>query len=128
MVCISFKSYQCIINVYAIFPTAPTAVRDLQAAASSTESILITWNYPEYPNSELTEFVVYYRKNPSTIQMTPNILNDNFEERVVPIDMTRLDLTGLDVFTNYAIHMTVRGEGVEDAPIEIEISARTNAG
>jgi len=44
----------------------------------------------------------------------------------VPVDMLSLNLSGLNAFTNYSIHMSVRGENVSDAPIEIEIIARTN--
>ena len=111
-----------------IYSTAPTAVRDLQAMASSTESIYISWNHPEYPNSQLTRYIVYHRRNPPIIQMSPNILNDGFTVVEVPVNMLSLNLSGLDTFTNYAIHMSVRGENVNDAPIEIEISSRTNGG
>ena len=60
------------------------------------------------------------------IQMSPNILNDGFVAVEVPVDMLSLNLSGLNTFTNYSIHMSVRGEGVSDAPIEIEMFARTN--
>ena len=106
--------------------TAPTAVRDLSAVASSSESIYISWNHPQYPNSQLTQYIIYHRANPPMIQMSPNILNDGFVAVDIPVDMLSLNLSNLSTFTNYAIHMSVRGEGVSDAPIEIEIIDRTN--
>ena len=61
------------------------------------------------------------------IQMSPNISNDSFVVVEVPVNMLSVNLSGLNTFTNYSIHMSVRGEGVSDAPIEIEIIARTNS-
>ena len=106
--------------------TAPTAVRDLDAVASSPESIYISWNHPQYPNSQLTQYIIYHSENPSRIQMSPNISNDSFVAVEVPVDMLSVNLSGLNTFTNYSIHMSVRGEAVSDAPIEIEIIDRTN--
>ena len=113
---------------YAIdYFTAPTAVQDLTAVASSLESIYISWNHPQYPNSQLTQYIIYHRANPPMIQLSPNISNDGFVAVEVPVDMLSLNLSGLNTFTNYSIHMSVRGEGVSDAPIEIEIIDRTNS-
>ncbi|XP_065904155.1 cell adhesion molecule DSCAML1-like isoform X2 [Dysidea avara] len=107
--------------------SAPTAIRDLGAVASSSESIYISWNHPQYPNSQLTQYIIYHRANPPMIQMSPNILNDDFMVVEVSVDMLSLNLSGLDPFTNYAIHVSVRGEGVSNAPIETEIITRTNS-
>ena len=120
----------CLNYVYRYYDTnyftAPTAVRDLSAVTSSPESIYISWNHPQYPNSQLTQYIIYHRANPPMIQMSPNILNDGFMVVEVSVDMLSLNLSGLNPFTNYSIHVSVRGEGVNDAPIEIEIIARTN--
>ena len=119
------------ISIYLLFIliifTAPTAVRNLSAVASSPESIYISWKHPQYPNSQLTQYIIYHRANPPTIQMSPNISNTSFDRVEVPVDMLSLNLSGLNTFTNYSIHMSVRGEGVSDAPIEVEIIARTNS-
>ena len=112
-----------------IVSVAPTAVRDLEAVPSSSISIYLTWNHPEYPNSELTRYIVYYRADPSVIQMSPNIMSDGFNSMSVPspVTTTSYNLTQLMVFTNYSIHMSVMGEdGVDNAPIEQEILQRTN--
>jgi len=62
------------------------------------------------------------------IQMSPNIQSVNFNNVGVPspVTTTNYNLTGLDVFTNYSIHMSVMGDGVPIAPIEVEILQRTN--
>jgi len=99
-----------------------TAVNDLSAVASSTESIFISWKHPTYPNSQLTQYIIYYRINPLE---SPNISNEDFVIDTVPANILSLNLTGLNCFTNYSIHMSVRGEGVSDAPMEMEIIART---
>jgi len=111
-----------------IISIAPTAVRDLAAIPSSPNSIYITWDHPQYPNSQLTQYIVYYRANPSVIQMSPNIQSDGFNNMGVPspVTTTSYNLTGLDVFTNYTIHMSVMGDGVPNAPIEVEMLQRTN--
>ena len=111
-----------------IVSVAPTAVRDLEAVPSSPTSICLTWNHPEYPNSELTRYIVYYRADPSVIQMFPNISSDNFNNMSVTssVTTTSYNLTQLMIFTNYSIHMSVMGDGVPNAPIEEEIHQRTN--
>ena len=94
--------------------------------ASSAESIFISWKHPAYPNSQLTQYIIYYRINSLVLQLSPNISNEDFVTVTVPGNMLSLNLTGLETFTDYSIHMSVRGEGVSDAPIETEIIARTN--
>ena len=107
---------------------APTAVRELNAFPSSPESIFITWDHPEYPNSQLLEYFIFYQMDPLVVQQTPNISSDEFLSVTSPADSASLtfNLTGLSVFTNYSIHMTVSADGEEDAPIEVEILSRTN--
>ena len=110
-----------------IVSVAPAAVRDLTAVPSSLTSIYLTWKHPEYPNSQLTQYIIYYKANPSVIQMFPSISSDDFNVSLPPsFPMTRYYLTGLSVFTNYSIHMSVMGYGVPTAPIELEILERTN--
>ena len=120
-------SNQSVLYQHLLYFIAPTAIHDLSAMASSTESIYISWNHPKYPNSQLTQYIVYHRRNPPMIQMSPNISNNGFVVVEVPTNTLSLNLSGLNTFTNYSIHMSVRGEGVSDAPIEIEIITRTNS-
>jgi len=58
--------------------------------------------------------------------MFPEISNNGFTAVEVPANMLSLNLSGLNAFTNYSIHMSVRGEGVNDSPIDMEIIDRTN--
>ena len=60
------------------------------------------------------------------IQMSPDISNNGFVAVEISANLLSLNLSRLNTFTNYSIHMSVRGEGVSDAPIEIEIIDRTN--
>ena len=66
--------------------------------------------------------------DPLVVQELPNISSDEFLSVTSPADSTSLtfNLTGLSVFTNYSIHMTVSADSKEDAPIEVEILSRTN--
>lgn len=88
----------------------PTAVRNISAIPSSPESINITWDHPEYPNSQLLNYIIYYNSTPEIVGIT---LNHN--------------LTNLTVFTYYTIRVTVNGQGVGNAPFDGEILQRTNA-
>ena len=67
--------------------------------------------------------------NPHVIQQPPNILSDGFSNVTLPADTTNLmfNLTGLNVFTNYTVHITVSADGVDDAPVENEVLSRTNS-
>ena len=124
--CIQLLYYQHQINHSCLTFLAPTAVRDLIATPSSSESILIKWDHPEYPNSQLLEYIIFYQMNPSVVQQPPNISSDGFLNVTLPADTTYLNLTGLIAFTNYTIHITVSADGVDNAPIEDEVLSRTN--
>ena len=67
--------------------------------------------------------------DPLIVRQPPNISSDGFSNVTSPADSISLtfNLTGLNAFTNYSIHMTVSADGEgEDAPIELEILSRTN--
>ena len=66
--------------------------------------------------------------DPLVVQQPPNISSDGFSNVASPADSTSLtfNITGLNPFTNYSIHMTVSADGVDNAPIEVEILTRTN--
>ena len=65
--------------------------------------------------------------DPLVVQQPPRISSDGFSNVTSPADSASLtfNLTGLSVFTNYSIHMTVSTASVGNAPIEREILART---
>ena len=69
---------------------APTAVRELNAFPSSPESIFITWDHPEYPNSQLLEYFIFYQMDSLTVQQTPKISSDEFLSVTSPADSANL--------------------------------------
>ena len=95
---------------------------------STSESIYIAWDHPEYPNSQLLNYNFYYNDNPAMLQSgSEKISTNGFEEMTLEI-VTSYNLTGLSSFTNYTILITVTGRNVsDDAPFEVEILHRTNS-
>ena len=109
-----------------LYFTVPTAVRNIQVMMSTPESIYLTWDHPEYPNSQLMNYIVYYNDNPEMLQSAGNISTDGFISMELGI-VTSYNLTGLVPFTNYTILVTVSGRDVGVAPFDMEILQRTNA-
>ena len=66
--------------------------------------------------------------DPLIVQQPPNISSDGFSNVTSPAESISLtfNLTGLSIFTNYSMHMTVSAYSVGNAPIEVEILTRTN--
>ena len=104
----------------------PTPVRNIKVAMSTSESIFIIWDHPEYPNSQLLNYIFYYNDNPSMLQLSGGISTDGFADMVLEI-MTSYNLTGLPPFTNYTVVITVTGRGVGNAPFVMESLQRTKA-
>ena len=107
---------------------APTAVRNIRTkpADFTYESIFICWDHPEYPNSQLSTYIVYSIEQ-DTKQSNETLSSDGYREDILMSTMTSYNLTELDAFTYYSILVTARSEDVEDdAPFEVEILSRTN--
>ena len=110
-----------------LYFTVPTAVRNIKVMMTTPESIYLTWDHPEYPNSQLLNYTFYYNDNPEMLQLPGNISTDGFTSMELGI-VTSYNLTGLVAFTNYTILVTVSGRNViDDAPFDMEILQRTNA-
>ena len=120
-----FSCHTVITVCMLLYFTVPTAVRDIKVMMSTPESIYITWDHPEYPNSQLLNYTVYYNNNPEILQSGGNISADGFTNMSLGI-VTSYNLTGLVPFTNYALLVTVSGRDVGDAPFDMEILQRTN--
>ena len=103
----------------------PTAVRNIKVAMSTPESIFVTWDHPEYPNSQLSNYIFYYNDNPTLLQSSSRVSTDGFEGMVLEV-VTSFNLTGLPPFTNYTILITVTGGEVGNAPFAMELLQRTN--
>ena len=106
--------------------TVPTPVCNIKVAMPTSESIFITWDHPQYPNSQLLNYIFYYNDNPSMLQLSGGISTDGFVDMVLEI-MTSYNLTGLPPFTNYTVVITVTGRGVGNAPFVMESLQRTKA-
>ena len=113
--------------MYCCTYVVPTAVRNIRTkpADFTHESIFICWDHPEYPNSQLSTYVVYYNKQ--DMKQSDENLSIAGYNNISVNTTTSYNLTGLDAFTYYSILVTARSEGVKDAPLEVEILNRTNA-
>ena len=106
--------------------TVPTPVRNIKVAMSTLESIFVTWDHPEYPNSQLLNYIFYYNDNPSMLQLSGGISTDGFVDTILET-VTSYNLTGLPPFTNHTILITVTGRDVGNSPFVMESLQRTNA-
>ena len=104
--------------------TEPTAVTNLMAVATSNQSIRVTWDLPVYPNGPIMHYNLYYRAS-DTVQQPPNIRSDSYTEIVVM--NTDIEITGLEPFTNYTVHIQAIGQGNLLGSIDEEILRRTNS-
>jgi len=104
--------------------TEPTAVTSLMAVATSNQSIRVTWELPVYPNGPIMHYNLYYRAS-DTVQQPPNIRSDSYTEILVM--NTDIEITGLEPFTNYTIHIQAIGQGNLLGSIDEEILQRTNS-
>ena len=106
--------------------TAPTAVTNLMAVATSNQSIRVSWNLPLFPNGPILHYDLFYRAS-DTPQQSPNIMsNSSYTERMVT-NATNYEITGLIPFTNYTIHVRTIGENNLGGDVDEEILQRTNS-
>ena len=106
-----------------MYTTVPIALRNIEVVMTTTESIFISWDHPEYPNSQLLNYIIYYIVTPETQQSS--IPTEDFENKTVGI-VTSYNFTELNLFTSYTIRITVSGRDVGNAPY-VEIVQRTYA-
>jgi len=104
--------------------TEPTAVTNLMAVATSNQSIRVTWDLPVYPNGPIMHYNLYYRAS-DTIQQPPNIRSDGYTE--IMVMNTDIEITGLEPFTNYTVHIQAIGQGNLLGSVDEEILQRTNS-
>ena len=77
----------------------------LKAVASSSESINVMWDLPEYPNGPLSEYRIYYQRSNMIIAPPESTANT----KTVLFPTQAINITGLEVFTNYSIFITAIG-------------------
>ena len=102
----------------------PTAFHNLRPKFTefTHESIFICWDHPEYPNSQLMNYIIYI--NQTSDRQSMPLSSVGYERMEVGI-VTSYNLTKLEPFTNYSILVTVSDEGVDNAPFEMEILERS---
>ena len=114
-----------------IFPFAePTEVTELRATMTSFQSVLVEWNLPLFPNSNISHYIIYYTDS-CCIQPPP--LSDKGYKNITTDDTqtsTRgVSITGLMPYTNYAIHIRAvgvfNGQLLHEAVVE-QVLVRTN--
>ena len=105
------------------------------AYASSPTSIMVQWSPPTYPNGPITNYRVLYKEGDTP--QTQQISNTGFNLMTVKSDRTLLNITRLDPYTNYTIHVqaVISAQELENeesftedllGAIDQEIVARTN--
>ena len=109
-----------------LISTAPTAVTNLMAVATSNQSIRVSWDTPLYPNGPILYYDLFYRQS-DTPQQPPNITSDSsYTERMV-MNATNFEITGLRPYTDYTIHVRAIGEGGLLGAIDTEVLQCTNS-
>ena len=102
----------------------PTAVRNIEAVGTTPESIFLSWDHPEYPNSQLVNYIIYYIVTSEMQQQQLGIPIEDFENRTAGI-MTSYNLTELKSSTSYIIRISANGRDVGNAPF-VEIVVQRN--
>ena len=109
---------------YAIAESSP--VTNLALVASSPESIMVTWDLPEYPNGPLTGYRVYYRRSNVTTDPPPTDRSGYESATIGSETVTQYNISGLIPFTNYSIFVEALGTNI-DGLASNEMLQRTNA-
>ena len=107
-------------------PTAPTAVTNLMAVATSNQSIRVSWDTPLYPNGPILYYDLFYRQS-DTPQQPPNIMSNSSYTEIMVMNATNFEITGLRPYTDYTIHVRAIGEGGLLGAIDTEVLQRTNS-
>ena len=111
--------------IYFSISTEPTAVTNLMAVATGSQSIRVSWDLPLYPNGPILYYDLFYRAS-DTPQQPPNIISDtSYTERMV-MSVTNYEITGLTSYTNYTIHVHAIGQDNLGGDVDVEILQRTN--
>ena len=109
-----------------LYFSEPTAVTNVTAVATSNQSIRVSWDLPLYPNGRILHYDLFYRAS-DTPQQSPNIIHDSSYTKMVIMNATNIEITGLRPYTNYTIHVRAIGEGGLLGAIDTEVLQRTNS-
>ena len=109
--------------MYVTF-TESSPVTALNAVASSSKSILVTWGLPVYPNGPLTQYRIYYGRANETTDPPPSNRN-GYSSMTVPSSQTQYNISNLSPFTHYNIFIEAIGNVVGNA--SSVVPQRTNS-
>ena len=76
--------------------TAPSAPLNVAASNTSSTSVRVTWDRPDTPRGIIRNYTVSYRQTDSSVSMSSSTGDESRE----------IELTGLDIYTNYTITVT----------------------
>ena len=94
-------------------------VMDLRAEGMNSNSILVSWDLPQYPNAPIVGYVVYFRKilnrnstDPSVLMQDPATINiDGYTVKIVNhVNVTETVLDGLQACQFYSVIVQAVGE------------------
>ena len=101
------------------FHLGSSPVTTLKAVASSSESINVMWDLPKYPNGPLSEYRIYYQRSDMIIAPPESTA----DRKTVPFPTQAINITGLEVFTNYSIF--IRAIGILNITGDVSATAVT---
>ena len=96
------------------------------AVATSNQSIQVSWHLPLYPNGPILYYDLFYRAS-DTPQQPPNIVCDSSYTKMMVMNVTNYEITGLTPYTNYTIQVHAIGEEDLLGAIDKDVLQRTNS-
>lgn len=106
-------------------------VSSLTAIGISSTSIKVSWDLPQYPNGQITGYVVYYLKvsddtagiesDPEAVSQNPSNIDISRHKRM-PANTTETVIEGLEVYRYYSI--VVRAVGKDASKKELNGTLR----
>ena len=94
----------------------------------NAESIMVTWDLPQYPNGPLSGYRIYYRR--SNVTASPPVSDrTGYEVKTIQSGTNReYNISGLDAFTNYSIFVVAIGTPQLIGRVCTEILVLTKSG
>ena len=115
-------------NIFSF--SEPTEVTDIGATTTSFESVLVEWNLPRFPNSNISHYIIYYTNSSST--QPPPISDEGYTSIATDVAQSSnrtVEIIDLTAYTNYSILIRAigvfNGDLLQGAVVE-EILIRTN--
>ena len=89
--------------------TEPSPVTELIAVPLNAESLMVTWDLPQYPNGPLTGYRIYYKRSNVTASPAGSD-RTGYEVKTIQSGANQeCNISGLDAFTNYSIIVVAVG-------------------